>query len=295
LSVVLVWVGSSSDPDYLPRAHAGEATRAGDDRTKDESEKRLDGMRRRAEATKVYTLDAGAKTALKPLSGPLFRYSDQPRLILDATVWGWATRGRPLAMEKIEFYRRPKGQRQWFYCMTSLSEGLVEAEWPDGQRWSAKQPGLELRSLPDGPKAAGREFARLLQLKQVARRFSPTISDPPAGWQEEMRLLPRHVCRYSDPDSGVLDGAIFAFATNGTNPDLLLVIELHGRDVSDSVWKYGLARMTAGQVSVRLDHKEVWSVPYVSPRGPRFPSKFDTWLFFFELPVATGNTAKSLP
>jgi hypothetical protein len=287
LSVVLALVYGWDGPGSPGRARAGEQARgddaaSGGDRKEDQGEARLDAMRRRLEATHVYALAAGAKTALKPLSGPLFRYSDQPRLILDATLWGWGAAGRPLVMEKIEFYRRPEGQPKWFYCMASLSEGLVEAEWPDGRRWSAKQPGLELRPLPDAPKAADRDFARLLQLKQVARRFSPTISDPAAGWQEQMRLLPRHVCRYSDPDSGVLDGAIFAFATNGTNPDLLLVLELHGRDVSDTAWQYGLARMTAGQVSVRLDQKEVWSVPYVAPPPPKVPAKFDTWLFFFE-------------
>lgn len=278
LSAVLVWVGSLSDPGWLDRARAGEEKRAGDDRTEDQGKVRLDEMRRRAQATKIHALDAGEKTTLELFSGPMFRYSDQPRLILDATLWGWGTRGRPLAMEKIEFYRRPQGQRRWFHCMTSLSQDLLDVRWPDGQRWSAREPAFELHALADGPNAAESEFRRLLQMKSTARRFSATLFEP-VPKREELRLLTRPICRYTDPDSGLQDGAIFGFAANGTNPDLLLGIELHGESLSDSAWKFGLARMTLAQLTVRLDGKEVWSVPYVSPR---FPSKFDTWLFFFE-------------
>jgi len=286
----LAWGGSSSDPGCLDRARAGEEKRVGDDRTKDESEKRLDGMRRRAEATKVYTLDAGAKTALKPLSGPLFRYSDQPRLILDATLWGWGTRGRPLAMEKIEFCRRPQGQPQWFHCMTSLSQDLLEVQWPDGQRWSAREPAFELHALAGGPDAAESEFRRLLQMKTTARRFSAMLFEP-VPKREELRLLTRPIYRYRDPDSGLQDGAIFGFAANGTNPDLLLGIELHGESLSESAWRFGLARMTLAQLTVRLDEKEVWSARYVTPARPGVPAKFDTWLFFFESAGADGGTS----
>jgi hypothetical protein len=281
LSAVLVWVGSLSAPGCLDRARAGEEKGAGDDRAKDEGETRLDGMRRRAEATKVHALNAGETTALKLFSGPMFRYSDQPRLILDATLWGWGTRGRPLAMEKIEFYRRPQGQRQWFYCMTSLSEDLLEVQWADGQRWSAREPAFELHALADGPAAAESEFRRLLQMKSTARRFSATEFEPTPK-REELRLLTRPIYRYSDPESGLQDGAIFGFAASGTNPNLLLGIELHGESLSDSAWKFGLARMTLAQLAVRLDEKEVWSARYVTPPPPRVPAKFDTWLFFFE-------------
>ncbi|NQT13050.1 MAG: hypothetical protein HQ582_09900 [Planctomycetes bacterium] len=281
MSAVFVWVGSLSAPGCLSRVRAGEEKRAGDDRTEDEGEKRLDGMRRRAQATQVHTLDAGEKTALELFSGPMFRYSDQPRLILDATLWGWGTRGRPLAMEKIEFCRRPQGQRQWFHCMTSLSQDLLEVQWPDGQRWSAREPAFELHALADGPNAAESEFRRLLQMKSTARRFSATLFEP-VPKREDLRLLTRPICRYTDPDSGLQDVAIFGFVANGTNPDLLLGIELHGESLSDSAWKFGLARMTLAQLTVRLDGKEVWSARYVTPPPPGVPAKFDTWLFFFE-------------
>ena len=108
------------------------------------------------------------------------------------------------------------------------------------------------------------------------------LAGPDINVREEVRLLPRPLHRYSDPGSGLQDGAIFAFATNGTNPDCLIVIELDGKELSRAVWKYAPVRMTVAQLSVRLDQKEVWSVPYVYAPAPGTLAAFDAWLFFFD-------------
>lgn len=52
------------------------------------------------------------------------------------------------------------------------------------------------------------------------------MSDPPINVVQQMRLLPRPLCRYSDPESNIVDGAVFGFATNGVNPDLHVLIEI---------------------------------------------------------------------
>ena len=283
VTVICLWTfglvqfpsGTRAAEAEKPKGDASE-----EDETSDLREERLDEMRQRAQATKLHRLDEGKRIPVNMLPEPVFRYSDQPRSILDATLWAWGTQGRPAALMKIESYRWAGGR--WLYCRTSLSEGSLEAEWPD-RRWSSKKPGLDLRQFPDGPAPSDSESRRLLQIKGMARRFASTASDPPMNWQEEQRLLTRPVYRYSDPDSGLLDGAIFAFTTKGTNPDLLLAIELHGQDLTNSLWKYGLQRMTNAGLSVRIDQKEVWSAPH------RWPEKtFDTWLYFFE----TGATRR---
>lgn len=91
-----------------------------------------------------------------------------------------------------------------------------------------------------------------------------------------MRPLARPIYRYADPERGVRDGALFGFATAGTNPDTLLAIELRGQSASEQAWSYGLARMTLCHVTAKLDDKEVWQIPYFFPQGPGRPSKFDT-------------------
>ena len=242
---------------------------------KEQREKLLHEMRRRAETTKVYKLTDKKKIAVKLLPQPLFRYSDQPRLILDATMWVWGTKGRPIAVCKVERYRRPN--REWLCCMASLSPGLIEIQWQSGRRWTAKKPGLELKRLLDAPTPAKTNVARLLQMKQLARRFSAVIYDPDRGTRGQMRLLPKPIHRYSAPETGLLDAAIFGL-TIGTNPDLLLAIELHQQGAAAATWQYGLATMTANGIIVRLDDKQVWK----SPNRNVEPTVYDTWLFFFE-------------
>lgn len=246
---------------------------------KRQREKQLRKMRTRAGETKVFMLDDNQRTTVKPVPEPIFRYSDQPRLILDATLWVWGKPGRPIALQKVELYRRPQGQQQWLYCMASLSEELIEAEWRDGKQWSAKKPGIKLQPLPNGPKPANSKTGRLFQLKKNAQRFSATINDTARrDGKQELRLLPRPIYRYSDPESGLQDGAIFSFATNGTNPAALLLIELHQRGSSALTWRYGLTGMTSVTLSVRLDQKEVWRAAGTPPLGSRSENPW-TWFF----------------
>lgn len=241
------------------------------------------GSRLRAKETRVVQLNDGKKVESEVSGEPLVHYKDEPRDILDATLWAYGTPGRPVALQKIEVYR---AEAKWFYCMTSLSESLIEAEWRDGQKWSSNQPGIDFRQLPKGPKPAETEVRRLFQMKQIARRFDAELFNQGTEQDVLMRPLPRPIHRYADPKQGIEDGAIFGYATYGTNPDLLLSIELHREGALGSTWKYGLARMTLYKVTAKLDDKQVWQVPFVPWQGPDRPSKFDSWLFFHE---ANGN------
>ncbi len=242
----------------------------------EQSKARLREMHMRAKATTIVQIGSDKQTLGKLVPEPVFRYSDQPRRVIDATLWCWHVEGRPIALQKVEYYHRPN--YYWFYCMASLSETLIEADWRDGQHWSSKKPGIQLQMLPGGPAPASKKAARLRQIKEIARRFSAKI-DRTATIQQEMRFLPRPIHRYGDPDSELRDGAIFGFTTHGTNPDALLLIELHQQEATTSSWKYGLAQMTTGKLSVRLDNKEVWTAPF---RKLRAVAKFDTFMFFVE-------------
>lgn len=238
------------------------------------------GMRMRANATNVVQLADSGRIINKPSADPLFSFSDEPRDILKATLWAYGTPGRPVALQKIEVYHRPEGPK-WFYCMTSLSEDLIETNWRDGQEWSSKQPGTKFHNLPDGPQPARTDFARLFQMKQLANRFDATLVDVPNDLRTPMRRLKTPIYRYSDRVRGIQDGVIFGY-TVGTNPDALLSIELHRKGDAKPTWTYGLARITLCELTVKLDDKQVWQVPYVYPQGPGRPAMFDTWLFFYE-------------
>ena len=244
--------------------------------------RRTEAMRARAERAVVRRLVDGKRKLESLNPQPLFRYTDEDRRILDATVWVWPVRGRPVVLKKIEYYDVRAGRPKWFFCVASLSEDLVELTSSGGVDWTSTKPGIKMNPLPDAPKASGSSVGRSVQMKNIVRRFSSKLTDPPINTEQQMRLLARPLHRYSDPDAGIVDGTIFGFATNGTNPDLLLLVELAGDDSSGGSWRYGLARMTVGQLNVRLDETEVWSVPYVSSPGPGRPARFDTWAFSWE-------------
>ena len=265
----------------LSRVHA-QSQNASETKQRVQSKSPLRQLHLRARAVTVYQIGKDKKTLGKLVPEPVFRYTDQPAKIVDATLWCWHVQGRPIALQKVEYYRRPN--YWWFYCMASLSESRIEVEWREGQRWSSKKPGISFQELPGGPVPAGKKVRRLLQMKNIARRFSTEIYYG-ANNKEQMRLMPRPIYRYDHPNSEVRDGAIFGFGANGTNPNTLLLIELHQPDRSAPSWKYGLAQMTTGKLSVRLDEKEVWTAPY---RQWRPVSKFDTFMFFRASP-ATPN------
>ena len=248
-------------------------------------EERLEYMRQSIGSTKVYRLIGGKRIPLPCPEEPLLRFSGYRNPILDATLWAWGGKGRPAALEKIELFRKAR----WQHCFASLSDDLVQAEWPDGHRWSSQKPGVELRALPNGPSPSDTNVLRLVQMKDIAGRFSSTATD---AWvrslKRQQRMLSRPVHRYSDPDSALLDGALFAFCDAGTNPNLLVLVELHGEQLPVSVWKYGFARMTIRGLDVRLDDQEVWSVPVIVPE-----KTFDTWLYFDESRRADSVRSRS--
>jgi hypothetical protein len=109
-------------------------------------------------------------------------------------------------------------------------------------------------------------------MKELFARFSATVLvDGNESLRQEMRRLSTPIYRYDDERAGLKDGVIFGLTTNGTNPDILIVIELR-RAQSDFVWKYGIVKMTYSDVRLRLDDSEVWSSPISAPK--------DTWTYF---------------
>ena len=64
------------------------------------------------------------------------------------------------------------------------------------------------------------------------------------------RLLTVPVFRYSQPERGIVDGALFAFVRS-TNPELLIVIEAQVVEGKER-WIYSPARSRDGNVSCAL-------------------------------------------
>ena len=237
-----------------------------------------DDSRARAEGIEVNIAAEGrtTKAALHP--SPLMQYSDAPRKIEMATLWVWQDEGHPVALCKVEAYRRKDGL-PWLYCFASTSTEQVDATWPGRRRFHADKPGVEWAPL-NGPEPQKTEAGRRLQMKELFRRFTATALNNGMDTSEELRPLARPLHEYSSPKHGVVQGVLCGFAGYGTNPDVVVALEgvrpAEGKDAPTS-WRYGVVRMTASSISVSLDKVEVFTRPDLVREGDH-----GTWTHFWE-------------
>jgi len=239
-------------------------------------------MQRIASGTTI-TVTEEVPHELEIIPNALFRFHDPARNQSDGTIWGFGTTGRPAALLTLTLHPRTDGPPGWLYELNSLSSGPVAAKLRDQPApWSTRQSGLELKLLPDAPPAAEKESGRTRQFRDLSARFvgfeflKKELTGPFERFQ--LRLIPHPIYRYSDPENGLIDGAIFLM-THTTNPEIIMVIEAVRED-DKSVWKYGFARCAFAEVHVELDGKDVWTQPHLNGTGRSDPY----WLFFRPIP-----------
>jgi hypothetical protein len=207
------------------------------------------------------------------------KYTDVPRQIEMATLWVWQEAGRPIALGKVEAYGRKDGTK-WLYCFASVSDGLVEARWPDDRQFKATKAGIEWVTLKE-PVPQETAPGRLRQMKELFGRFAATTKNTAMKTTDELRPLARPLHEYSAPKRGVVQGILCGFAANGTNPDVVVALEAVGTDGKGSAtsWRYGVIGMTTSGISVKLDKDEVFVRPPVSTLADR-----GNWTHFWEAP-----------
>lgn len=238
-------------------------------------------MRRIAEGVSV-TVSDDAQGQLELFPEALFRSYDPAREQTDGTIWAYGKKGRPAALLTLSLHPRGDGTLGWLYEFNSLTHRPVSAKVPGHIAWSTRQVGLEVKPIPDAPPAAEKEVGRTRQFRDLSARFTGyemLVKGPNAPAEHfELRLIPRPIHRYSDPDRGLVDGAIFLF-THSTNPEIIMLIELV-REGEKSVWKSGFARCAFAEVHVELDGKKLWTQPHLQGT----PATDPYWLFFKPIP-----------
>jgi hypothetical protein len=183
---------------------------------------------------------------------PILRYHDPARGYLDAAVWRLGPKGRPRAIITTELYPKLFGQPRISYEFLSLTDAPFQAV-SDDYRWAPRGSALTMKPISDAPVPAATDTGRLLQMKQIAKRF--TAWEVVEEGRYELRLMPQPIDRYAPGDEDRSDGGVFVYSF-GTNPEVALLIESNGKE-----WSYGLARLTgATSVTARLDESTVWEV-----------------------------------
>jgi hypothetical protein len=207
---------------------------------------------------------------------PLLRWNNKVVREDDGMLFLWTegNKGRPVAT--AQFFLQ---ETQWHHEFQSLSADrfIAHSEGKDarGWTWEPSRAGLTFeRADRIGPPADSAN-ARLRQMKSIAERFTASVDqDGTFANPEQLRLLTTPVYRYSANAQGILDGAMFAYV-QGTNPEVLMLIEADATALEAKVWRYGFARMSCFFLRVHQGGQLVWNadrepVPTTDRGSPYF-------------------------
>jgi hypothetical protein len=239
-------------------------------------------MQSLAQQTKVSR--EGRTHQLKLADKPIFRYDDQPRRFIDATMWVWTDGGRPVAFQKIEaveYGDTAAPNSRWQFCFASTAQDRLVVDWSEKRNFRSTEPGIAFAPLSAAPAVAEGSIQRKRQARDLARQFTGRIvTSPKTNTVQQMRLLTTPLFEYIDPTTKEFRGSVFGLSTNGTNPDVLIVLEAREEQVRGGAgrlaWHFAPARMTCCEVTLAFADAKVWQVDWVN--GTEAP--FATWTFF---------------
>ena len=188
---------------------------------------------------------------------PLITWTNPTRSRHFGGIYIWTQDNRPSAFCGI-YVKDEGGKVSVSREYHSLATAPFAAIFDGKPVWAPEQPGVEFHPVAGATRPAQTAAVRLRQMKAIASQVSIAISlrDTPP---EPLRMLPRPIFRYSDPETGLSDGAIIAFV-QGTDPEALLLIEARS-DENEARWHYGIARCTSWGLAAQIGGKTVYEVP----------------------------------
>lgn len=199
-----------------------------------------------------------------PGSEPVLRYSNPIRnFFSDGATFLWLDGKRPVAAGTISI--RGAGDVWWEF--SSFSDRPLRCVREGRAVWTPAAGNLVREPLADAPASSPK--LRLLQMRQLARRFSVRMLESEAQRDETstLRLLPNPVYDWSEEG---IEGALFSFSET-TDPEAVLLIEFIERAPADKpAWRFSLARMTSRPLIFRFDDQEILSLKgyWANPRSP---------------------------
>lgn len=217
----------------------------------------------------VFQLDRSSEKKLRMEPEPVFRWTSELGRRFYSDVYLWTYEGRPEVVASLTsvYGTRRKMETE----IHSLSTGQPLFLQDGKVVWEPSSPGVEWKPVPGGPKPGSTAAARLHQMRTLAAQFSVLAEYDSDKWG--LRLLRAPVYRYRSEEQQVLDGALFAFAKGGTDPEAFLMIEARGKS-DDVEWQFAFARYN-GYCTLRAVHedKEVWRVGKLTTKEMTDPKR----------------------
>jgi hypothetical protein len=214
----------------------------------------------------VFLLAPDFKSPLTVESEPLLRFTNPVSGLQDGGFFIWKDGvGRPMVGAQVFL----TAENLWIHEFQSLSPLPFRVTSAGKEIWQPKRAGVEMKPFPDATAPANTAVKRLVQMRELASRFTASDEFEGRPRSDELRLLTKPLVRFGKEGSDVIDGTLFVHA-HGTDPELMIVLEARREDDGHR-WYYGLAPMTGYALKASLDDKPVWEVGW--RRGPFDPQE----------------------
>jgi hypothetical protein len=177
----------------------------------------------------------------------------------NGAVFVWTYRGRPEVVGS--FHSNAANDEPEKRAIThefhSLSPEILFPEREGPHRWQPKS-GLGSTPVPDAPAPANSPRQRMIQMREIVRKFSAhSIDLDKQTWQ--LRVLTEPLFRYKSTDPKVIDGALFAFVTSaGTDPEVIILLEASEGEAG-LAWRYAVCRFSDLDLFVKYKDVEIWT------------------------------------
>lgn len=231
-------------------------------------------MRELAEKTMVEIADDERQRTRKAVwqKEPVVSYGDETRAIKDSTLWVWRDGEQPAAFQKLEVNDWSPTFAQWTYCFASASRDVLGVSWAGVRKGTRTSGGVTYQTVPKEPKPAPKASVWPLQARSLSRDFS--VFAVSGEKHTSLRLMPKPVLEFRAPQQGTPYGAVFAYAL-GTNPDVLLVLQIEEDAAGNRQWTYAPLHMTSARIKLTHDGEALWDDPRQDA------GTISTWGYFF--------------
>lgn len=209
-------------------------------------------------------LESDRKLSLMPQS--VLNWSNPERNTLAGGLYFWTKQSRPV----IALCVYPN-EGDFDFEFQSLTDQSLAVTRDNTSVWKPTEPGIVWRPL-DGEKWTPHKspLVRRRQMRQIANEFTARLV-PPNRTAKPLRLQSAPVYRYPADKlpAKCIDGGVFCFV-QGTDPELLLMLEVINNESGSPIYRYAVARMTMVPMQVHWKTDLVFEVDWArqSYSGP---------------------------
>ena len=216
-----------------------------------------------AAAYRIYG-DEAHRDLLELREKPIFNWTN---VVGEHTQYGhlflWLKNGRPEVIGTMFSTRTSDpARRMLIHEFHTLSRQQLFAVTPANSAFQWKpEKGIAIALAGEAPAVADAAAQRLVQMRLLARSFAAETRNRD-GKTWELRLLTTPLWRYEPTGGDVLDGGLFAMVSSeGTDPELVLVVEARHPAPNDPSWAWHTAavRFSDKDLVVSRAGKPLWS------------------------------------